>query len=715
MQQSTSQKKIKDSNTELWKVIQSQSIIDRFASEDNLTNTEAGKKCLSILNSYTPNKPTGWTFNFRKCDPNLATDKHLIDCKTAVPDEKRPKIIHLTGGTGTLSSEWDFNIPVKATQCCSLFYEEIIDKADGKSGLPTNIQTQIDALPATTHATRKTEVEKVVELIIADTTTLTYAKNVCGDAVVGGSGNPNCYKVTDDSTGELSLSLVGCGDTTEVSVDKHTAFGFGAGKSTKRLNSTNTGEGNTFVGYKAGHENTGGKWNSFFGRSAGLSNTTGGVNSFFGYLAGRANTSGHNNSFFGNQAGRANIGGKYNNFFGSGAGYSNITGNNNSFFGYEAGYTNETGDSNSFFGSGAGIGNTTGKENNFFGSFAGGQNIGGHKNSFFGFFAGTGNTTGRENNFFGSFAGLLNKTGSNNIAIGHRSGCKSVACEDESYKLDIGGLITGNLRYETAPVVVDERQVTIHGDLIIDGELKVKKSTTTPGRISDYFTLDTNVSSPTLPAWLFPETSSDRRLKTKIKDLKNQSHSLLKLNPKTFYWKDKHKVQTKQIGLIAQEVQKEYPELVLEGSDPKKTLSLNYQGLIPVIIKAFKEFYGSTTKTLNFLKESVSALTKSLADLKKTFQTEFLTVKKELGASQSQIEETKIKLKQTSDDVKTTTKEMTKKLKETQLQTKKKLASTNKKLERELTSLKKENTSLKENLNSLIKRVNRLEKTTTKL
>lgn len=251
MQQSTSQKKIKDSNTELWKVIQIQSLLNKFANEDDSTNTDDNKKCLKVLNDNIKTKPSGFEFVSRDC--TATTDPELPECATTTPASERPKIIHLKG-TGTTPTnpptDWDFKISVKDSQCCSLFYEEIIDKADGKSGLPTNIQTQIDALPATTHATRKTKVEEVVELIIADTTPLTYAKDVCGDVVVGGgggSGDPDCYKVTESPS---ELSLVGCGDTTEVSVNHHTAFGFEAGKST-----TGSGAGNTFVGYKAGRAN----------------------------------------------------------------------------------------------------------------------------------------------------------------------------------------------------------------------------------------------------------------------------------------------------------------------------------------------------------------------------------------------------------------------------------------------------------------------------
>ena len=44
-----------------------------------------------------------------------------------------------------------------------------------------------------------------------------------------------------------------------------------------------------------------------------------------------------------------------------------------------------------------------------------------------------------------------------------------------------------------------------------------------------------------------------------------------------------------KIGLLAQEVQKVFPELVKQSADEEGTLSVNYQGLIPVLINAIKE------------------------------------------------------------------------------------------------------------------------------
>ena len=47
--------------------------------------------------------------------------------------------------------------------------------------------------------------------------------------------------------------------------------------------------------------------------------------------------------------------------------------------------------------------------------------------------------------------------------------------------------------------------------------------------------------------------------------------------------------KTTKIGLLAQEVIQLFPELVTKSNDKKGTLSVNYQGLIPVLLNAIKE------------------------------------------------------------------------------------------------------------------------------
>ncbi len=82
---------------------------------------------------------------------------------------------------------------------------------------------------------------------------------------------------------------------------------------------------------------------------------------------------------------------------------------------------------------------------------------------------------------------------------------------------------------------------------------------------------------------------SDERLKENIKPIKNSLETIEKLNGVTFDWKANGK---SSIGVIAQDVQKVFPELVkevqpLEGDE--KRLTVNYDGLVGVLIESIKE------------------------------------------------------------------------------------------------------------------------------
>ena len=61
----------------------------------------------------------------------------------------------------------------------------------------------------------------------------------------------------------------------------------------------------------------------------------------------------------------------------------------------------------------------------------------------------------------------------------------------------------------------------------------------------------------------------------------------VKIDGKTYTMKSNEKEN--KIGLLAQEIIEVFPELVKEGDDKNGTLSVNYQGLVPVLINAIKE------------------------------------------------------------------------------------------------------------------------------
>lgn len=87
--------------------------------------------------------------------------------------------------------------------------------------------------------------------------------------------------------------------------------------------------------------------------------------------------------------------------------------------------------------------------------------------------------------------------------------------------------------------------------------------------------------------------TSDQSLKAKVKNLINLKNKTLQLRPVSYYWNEKAKLymdkksETRQIGLIAQEVEKIFPEVVHTNSLGIKTI--DYPLLTVPLIETLKE------------------------------------------------------------------------------------------------------------------------------
>ena len=108
--------------------------------------------------------------------------------------------------------------------------------------------------------------------------------------------------------------------------------------------------------------------------------------------------------------------------------------------------------------------------------------------------------------------------------------------------------------------------------------------------------------------------SSDKRLKENIAPLGSILDKYALLNPVSFNWRYKEYPELNlgqeiQYGLVAQEVEKLFPELVTENENGFKQLRFNY---LPIYnIQAIKE----QQEQINFLKEKLSELTGEELDL----------------------------------------------------------------------------------------------------
>ncbi|HXH29468.1 MAG TPA: tail fiber domain-containing protein [Bacteriovoracaceae bacterium] len=87
--------------------------------------------------------------------------------------------------------------------------------------------------------------------------------------------------------------------------------------------------------------------------------------------------------------------------------------------------------------------------------------------------------------------------------------------------------------------------------------------------------------------------TSDIRLKENLIPVQDSLKRLSELKAYNYYWKDKKKFgDKKQLGLVAQEVEKVFPEAVMKGNDG--FLAVSYANLVAPLIESVKELYGQS-------------------------------------------------------------------------------------------------------------------------
>jgi hypothetical protein len=92
--------------------------------------------------------------------------------------------------------------------------------------------------------------------------------------------------------------------------------------------------------------------------------------------------------------------------------------------------------------------------------------------------------------------------------------------------------------------------------------------------------------------------SSDERLKKDITLLDNALEKINKLKGVTYIWKDGH--GSKEIGVIAQDIQAQFPELVYTNND---YLSVDYSRITAVLIEGVKELNKENKELRDMIKD----------------------------------------------------------------------------------------------------------------
>lgn len=384
----------------------------------------------------------------------------------------------------------------------------------------------------------------------------------------GGAAKVDSSLVTQSGT---SINVSGSINATTGYDIGGTPFAFGSVSTQNTLlgfagNSSMTGASNTAVGVSALSANTTGKNNAAFGATALTANTTGYGNSAFGDITLIANTTGNQNSAFGNGALYSNTTGSANDGFGLATLYTNTIGYNNSGFGYAALHANTTGYQNEAFGYESLFKNTTGNGNAAFGTGAlysnttGGSSSSTGGNSAFGNFALLTSTTAGGNSAFGFGALTAATTGGNNVAVGSAAlGALTTGTGNVAVGTGAGGNLSGS---ESNDIYVGNSGIAGESDAIRIGYIGTIKSAYIAG-------ISGSTSSNGVEVFVngtgqLGTITSSQRFKHGIVDMGAESDVLMKLRPVAFYYKpDLDETQTRQYGLVAEEVAQVAPQLVV--------------------------------------------------------------------------------------------------------------------------------------------------------
>jgi hypothetical protein len=363
-------------------------------------------------------------------------------------------------------------------------------------------------------------------------------------------GDNNGYQpppgVTNTSYGAFALSSNPSGSL-------NSAFGFQA------LSSTTSGFQNTAIGATAMTENTVGDANTAVGYQTMFNNHDGSGNTAVGAAALGNNSSGFSNTAVGVQAMAVSTAASENTASGAYTLYYNTTGSDNTVSGFQALNSNRDGNNNAAVGAQALFSNTNGSSNTASGNRTLYRNTTGFHDTATGAESLFSNTTGNINTAIGYEALFSNTTGSNNIAVGMNAGynlthgANNIDIGNEGVAGESGRIRIGTASSQTATYIAGIENTKVTGSAVFitsSGQLGV--------------------------------LASSERYKTGIAPMGAGTEKLQELRPVSFHLKSDPNGPV-QYGLIAEEVAKVYPELVIRD-EAGKIQGVRYEELAPMLL-----------------------------------------------------------------------------------------------------------------------------------
>ncbi len=345
--------------------------------------------------------------------------------------------------------------------------------------------------------------------------------------------------------------------------------------------------------------------NTAEGQNALLSLTTGVNNTAVGWFSLKSNRNGQLNTAVGAGTLFSMVGASRNTAVGGAALFSDTYGGGNTAVGALALWSNTTSDLNTAIGDNALFSNTVGSENTAVGGLALFNNTTGNANVAIGSLALSVNFTGGGNTAVGRGALFDNQSGNYNIALGYAAGDRTtgsnnivigdigVAGESNTTRIG-GGAFTGP---QTAAFIAGISGTAVVGDAVV---------------VDGYGQLGTVASSA--------------RFKKNIKPMDKTSEAILALKPVSFQYRSDSK-GTPQFGLIAEEVAKVNPDLIVRNRDGE-IYSVRYEAVNAMLLNEFLKEH----RTVQDLKSTVAKQEATIAQQQTSFQSKLAEQERQIEA-----------------------------------------------------------------------------------
>jgi hypothetical protein len=287
------------------------------------------------------------------------------------------------------------------------------------------------------------------------------------------------------------------------------------------------------------------------------------------------------------------------------------------------------------------LNNTIGFGNTANGSFALVNNITGNNNTAVGRDALSSLTNGNSNTAIGRDALLNNVDGSNNIAVGRDALLGSTSGES-NVAIGRGALAQSTTGDSNLALGIDAgNQIITASNVICIGHTGADVSNT--AWIDNVYGVTTQ--SGTTAAVIVSDTgqlgtvASSERFKKDIATMEKSSEAILSLRPVTFHYKTDTK-STPQFGLIAEEVAKVDPALVLPDKEGKP-YTVRYDAVNAMLLNEFLKQHKA------FLEEQrkVQELQVTVAEQQQSFESKLVQQQKEIEALAANLQKVSAQLK----------------------------------------------------------------------